>query len=367
MDDRNAAFSLDLVYDIDLLTVTVKVPGDIDLLTAPALAGALHPLLDGDRRRIVIDLARCGFVDARGITVLTDVAHRAAAVGGMVIVRSASSIVRRMLDITGVSELIELSDAAETELLSAGVSGGRGVVAAASPTGDSAPVPSSMGLVRSSTEVVDAALRLVTALAGSTVTNADGVSVTLERHGRLMTVAASNDKVKNMDRHQYETGEGPCLEAKAQDRWYYIESLDVEKRWPHFVPLALEQGIHSILASPLKTRDQAQGSLNIYSAMRQAFGEREQELAGLFAGQASQILTAAAPESTDDDTDLRFNAALAARQRIHQAQGVLMARDEMSAADAIAALYRAARTAEKTVVAYATELLDSLRTEPGAF
>ncbi|MEO6495630.1 MAG: GAF domain-containing protein, partial [Ilumatobacteraceae bacterium] len=108
---------------------------------------------------------------------------------------------------------------------------------------------------RSSTEVIDAALRLVTALASATVDNADGVSVTLERHGRLLTVAASDDAVLEMDGHQYDSGEGPCLAAKAEGRWFYIESLDDESRWPTFVPLALEQGIHSILASPLMTAD----------------------------------------------------------------------------------------------------------------
>ena len=103
--------------------------------------------------------------------------------------------------------------------------------------------------------MIDAALRLVTALADATVENADGVSVTLERHGQLMTVAASNDKVLTMDRHQYETGEGPCLAAKAEGRWYYIELLDHETTRQTFVPLALGQGIHSILSSPLMTND----------------------------------------------------------------------------------------------------------------
>ena len=118
-------------------------------------------------------------------------------------------------------------------------------------------------------------------------------------HGRLMTVAASNDKVLTMDRHQYETGEGPCLEAKAQDRWFYIDSLADETRWPMFTPLALGEGIHCILSSPLKTSGRAQGALNIYSATTQAFGQREQELAALFAEQASEILTTAGDESNN--------------------------------------------------------------------
>ena len=226
-------------------------------------------------------------------------------------------------------------------------------------------MPAPTGLVRSSTDMVDAALRLVTALADATVTNADGVSVTLERHGRLMTVAASNDKVLTMDHHQYETGEGPCLDAKAQGHWFYTDSLADETRWPAFVPLALGQGIHSILSSPLKTSDRAQGALNMYSTTPQAFGEREQELAALFADQASQILTAAGQDATDEATTQPFADALKARKLIHQAQGVIMARDRVTADDASGSLLRDARSGNVTVLAFATELVGSLRSDPG--
>jgi GAF domain-containing protein len=216
-------------------------------------------------------------------------------------------------------------------------------------------------LVRSNTDVVDAALRLVTALADATVDNADGVSVTLERHGRLMTVAASNDKVLTMDRHQYETGEGPCLDAKANGRWYYIESLDDETRWPTFVPLALSQGIHSILSSPLLTSEQPQGALNIYSSEQHAFGKHEQELAALFADQASEILTSAGPAVTDEESNRRFAEALAMRRTIHQAQGVIMARDSLTEDEAIRSMFRAARAAQLTVLSYAMQVVASIR------
>ena len=136
---------------------------------------------------------------------------------------------------------------------------------------------------RTAHEVVDAALRMVTALAQATVANADGVSVTLERHGQLVTVAASDERISEMDRHQYESGEGPCLAAKSDAEWFYVESLDEETRWPTFVPLALAQGIRSILSSPLITADRPQGALNIYSNTVRAFGEHERALAALFA------------------------------------------------------------------------------------
>lgn len=213
---------------------------------------------------------------------------------------------------------------------------------------------------RSTTGTVDAALRLVTALANTTVDNADGVSVTLERHGRLLTVAASDDAIKEMDRHQYETGEGPCLAAKAEGRWFYVESLAEETRWPAFSPRALQQGIHSILSSPLLAEQQPKGALNIYSSAKHAFGTRQQELAALFAEQASEILTTAEPDDADERDSHRLADAMAARQIIHQAQGILMERDDLGADAAIRALHRAARSAETTVITYATEVVDSV-------
>ncbi len=91
---------------------------------------------------------------------------------------------------------------------------------------------------RPNSATIDAALRLVTLLAGATVEGADGVSVTLERNGRLSTVASTNDTVRLMDDHQYATGEGPCLAAAAQGHWFHSESLAEEDRWPAFVPRA---------------------------------------------------------------------------------------------------------------------------------
>ncbi|HUP76043.1 MAG TPA: GAF and ANTAR domain-containing protein [Acidimicrobiales bacterium] len=223
-----------------------------------------------------------------------------------------------------------------------------------------AAAAASTGRSRSSTDVVDAALRLVTTLADATVDNADGVSVTLERHGHLMTVAASNDAVLAMDHHQYDTGEGPCLDAKSEGRWFYIESLADETRWPKFVPLALEQGIHSILSSPLMTRERPQGALNIYSSKERAFGTHEQKLAALFADQASEILTSADADVTEENAKQRFVDALRARQLIHQAQGILMARDDLSADAATASLHSAARAAEITVLEYSTRLVASM-------
>ena len=305
-----------------------------------------------------MDVGGVTFIDAAALGVLVAVSRRLGEEAGSLTLRSPSEQVRRALDANSVSELAvdSASEASRSRTTDEpdDSSIGRRLGGARLSTWGSNLRP------RSSTATVDAALRLVTALAETTVKNADGVSVTLERHGRVMTVAASDDAMMAMDGHQYDTGEGPCLAAKAEGRWFYIESLAEETRWPKFVPLALEQGIHSILSSPLMTEERPQGALNIYSSTARAFGSHQQELAALFAAQASEILTAADPEVTDEQVNQRLADALAARQMIHQAQGMIMDRQSLTAEAAVAALRRAAREAELTVADYAADVVESV-------
>jgi GAF domain-containing protein len=231
--------------------------------------------------------------------------------------------------------------------------------AAAGPSDDLATDVRHIRSMAAGTEVLDAALRLVTTLASATVEGADGVSVSLERQGRMTTVASSNETVLRMDAHQYRTGEGPCLAAAAEGHRFHIESLAEERRWPTFVPLAVGEGIASILSSPLLAFNRPLGALNIYSNREHAFGGRQQELAALFASQASGILTDARADIPDVELAARIADALVAREVIARAQGVLMARRGIDAEAAAASLYRSARSAETSVRLLAVDIVAS--------
>jgi signal transduction protein with GAF and PtsI domain len=221
-----------------------------------------------------------------------------------------------------------------------------------------------MAAIPASHNVVDGALRLVVALAAATVGGADGVSVSLERRGELTTVASSDETILQMDRDQYATGQGPCVAAAREGHWFHVESLDEEDRWPDFIPRAIEGGIHSILSSPLLADARPVGALNIYSNRNRAFGTAEQELAALFATQASGILEDAGAHVPDDDIAAQLEDALRSREVIAQAQGVLMARGRLSANEASAQLRRTARDAEMTVRRVAEETVASTA-DPG--
>jgi GAF domain-containing protein len=168
-----------------------------------------------------------------------------------------------------------------------------------------------------------------------------------------------------MDHHQYQTGEGPCLAAAAEGHWFHIESLADENRWPAFVPHAINEGIASILSTPLMNADRSIGALNIYSNTERVFGAHQQELAALFATQVSEILADAGGAATDAEATTRIASALRAREIIARAQGILMARQHLAADDAAASLHRAARTARITVLDQATAITASADNDTG--
>lgn len=352
---RSVQFEIAVDFHADETILGIR--GDVDLLTAGTLHAAMNTLVDQSNVDIVLELAGLTFMDASGLRVIADVSARLATSSRVLIVRSAPRMTRRILELTQVSDLIRL-EAFVPNVAALGAEQRKGDH---SRVVDSRPIDLSAQLLRadskSSDEVIDAALRRVVTLVGATMEGADGVSVTLERNGSLSTVASSNDTVLEMDHHQYETGEGPCLSAAAEGHWFHIESLANETRWPVFVPLAMDEGIASILSTPLMTAERPLGALNIYSNTERAFAAPQQEVAALFASQASAILADAGV--FDDQMSKPLADALLARQTIARAQGVLMARTNITPDHAAAAIYRSARTAGVTVAYQAATIVAS--------
>jgi GAF domain-containing protein len=190
--------------------------------------------------------------------------------------------------------------------------------------------------------VIDGALRLIVELARISIGGADGVSVSLLRHGVLSTVAASDQTILAMDADQYSTGQGPCMDASVKGHWFHAESLDTETRWPAFTPQARGLGIKAILSSPLRASEKPVGALNIYSRTAESFEVKDQESAAVFAKQASVILSAARVGVSDTQMAIRFEEALRSRKVISLAEGIIMEREGIDEEGAFSALLRLA-------------------------
>lgn len=299
---------------LDLLSGTVRVDsdvvvtvvGEVDLLTAPSLRTLLDEALVVGAGTVTLDLAGVTFMDAQGLTVLVSAARQLREAGRRLTVRGARASPRRLFDVTGLAGFLGVDAATRAPTVVHTLA-----LAAALP------------LTR---ELLDAALTTVVRMTQAVVSGADGASITVPRQGQLRTVAASNNVVRDMDTDQYETGEGPCLDAATQGERFHIGSLDTERRWPAFVPRARARGIRSILSTPLLCENSALGALNIYSRSVDAFAQHEQEWADTFAAEAASLVTHAYASPTALDLDEQLQHALQSREVIALAQGITMGR-----------------------------------------
>ena len=91
--------------------VVVRVAGEIDLATAPALRTVLRRQTEAATplRRIDVDLAQVTFLDATGLGVLVEARQRGHRAGANLVVRNAYGIVRRVFVVTGLADCFGLT------------------------------------------------------------------------------------------------------------------------------------------------------------------------------------------------------------------------------------------------------------------
>jgi anti-anti-sigma factor len=328
---------LDVVTTLSGNLAILVVSGVVDTFTTPSLATQLKLAIDGGARSVVVDLAAVTSIGVAGFTVIVSAVRRLVQLDGRLTIRSPSPFVCRVLNIVGLAELARI----ETEEDPSHPGFGQSAGSLALPVETrSARTRSTASGAAFDERLIDKSLRLVVALARVTIGGTDGVSVVLRRRGVLATVAASDQTTVDTDADQYATGEGPCIDASVEGRWFRADSLSTESRWPAFTPKAQTLGIHAILSSPLFAGREAVGALNIYSRSPGTFTSKDQDLASVFAAEASVILTEAGADNTDDALAERFWEALRSRRVIAIAKGVIMERDGVSEADAFATLRR---------------------------
>ena len=112
-------------------------------------------------------------------------------------------------------------------------------------------------------------LTRVANLAVACVGPAEMAGITMLVDGRVRTAVFTSAESPEIDSAQYETGEGPCLDAFRHQRVYRIDSTAEERRWPVFSALAASHGIVSTLSLPLVARQEGVGALNLYARRAQ--------------------------------------------------------------------------------------------------
>ena len=88
----------------------VAVSGPLEVTTVPRVREQLHEALAARPARLVVDLADCPFVDACALTMLLELHRRCCRGGGVLTLRGCSPRVLRLLSLTGLRQVFDLSD-----------------------------------------------------------------------------------------------------------------------------------------------------------------------------------------------------------------------------------------------------------------
>ncbi len=164
-----------------------------------------------------------------------------------------------------------------------------------------------------------------------------GITV-VEGHREVHTPAWTDELVRAVDQAQYDTGEGPCLNSVYEQKTVRVADLRTEQRWPEFAKRAVDLGVISMLSIQLYVIGDNLGALNLYSNDAEAFDD-ESEHVGLLLAAHAAIAMAGAQEQE------QLVAAMATRDLIGQAKGILMERHKIPADQAFMLLIRASQLA----------------------
>ncbi len=141
------------------------------------------------------------------------------------------------------------------------------------------------------------------------------------------TPAWTAELVRNSDAAQYETAQGPCLDAIYVQQTVRVSDMASENRWPDFAKRAVELGVGSMLSFQLYVVGDNLGALNLYSRERDAFDDESEHVGLLFASHAAVAMAGA-------QRNEQLNRAMGTRDLVGQAKGILMERHKLTADEA---------------------------------
>jgi transcriptional regulator with GAF, ATPase, and Fis domain len=164
------------------------------------------------------------------------------------------------------------------------------------------------------------------------------------------SVAATSQLAVEVDGFQKRFREGPCLDAAMASPMVMCNDLRDDSRWPTFAEAAVAAGVHSLMSLQLYTHDARLGALNLFGTKPDVFTVENEAVGAMLATHAAVALIA-------DDERLQFKSALASRDIIGQAKGMIMERFDIDAVRAFELLRRLSQTTNTRLTTVAQELV----------
>jgi transcriptional regulator with GAF, ATPase, and Fis domain len=190
------------------------------------------------------------------------------------------------------------------------------------------------------------------------IRGAQYAGVTVTRNARhIDTPAATHKWPILLDEIQQLHREGPCLTAAWEEKTIHVADLKADDRFPLYRRDALEQTpIRSVMAFQMFIAGETMGALNVYAEEPCAFGQASRDIGLIFAAHSSVAWNSAR-------RDEQFRRALASRDTIGQAKGMIMERYGVDAVQAFEVLRKLSQDSNVPLVQVATELVTKAQSD----
>lgn len=194
----------------------------------------------------------------------------------------------------------------------------------------------------------------LTARALESLPSAQHAGITVaSRAGEVRSAAATSHYPVLLDNVQQRHGAGPCLSAAWEQHLIRVDDLAAEQRWPDYCREAMENTpIRSVLSFQLFADGQTTGALNFFAEQANAFDDDAVELGLILATHVALAWNAVR-------RDQQFRSALASRDIIGQAKGMVMERFTIDAVQAFELLKRLSQNSNTPLIEVARQLVEA--------
>lgn len=212
-------------------------------------------------------------------------------------------------------------------------------------------------------EAPEEALRRLTSLGAELVPGSTAAAMTVAAGSGALTFAASDERLDELHRLQFEDGEGPVAETLRHNEPRRVDDMSAEDRWAGFCRAAARSGFASCLALPLRTDRRPAGAVVLYGQEPGVFRGAAHDVALLFAAQGGTAVRNASVYRACRRLADKLHSGLESRAVIEQAKGIVLAELDVTPDQAFRLLSRFSQNTNQRVRKVAADVVHG-RTAP---
>lgn len=202
-------------------------------------------------------------------------------------------------------------------------------------------------------DVVELLHTLVEQCVGIVDTDTGGLML-VDGNGDLQLMTSTSEDADSVEIMQLAASTGPCIDCFRTGTAVSVPDIaQAGGRWPDFERAALERGLHSAHATPMRLRGQIVGTMNLFSSRPGALSERDAALTQALTDVATIALLQDRVVQEGTLLAEQLHRALDSRILIEQAKGMIAHSLSLSMDDAFVVLRTHARSNNLTIRAVA--------------